>query len=292
MAITKIITINSMAINNSKILIIGAGWLGQRCAEVWSDAILSDKIIKSVDDVIALLDEHKPSAVLNAAGIVGKPNVDWCETNQTATIFGNTILPLMIAEACQLKKIYLLHMGTGCIFYGESPEAGGWKENDFANPSAVYTRSKYAADLCLSTLPNVGIARIRMPIDESPSKANLIDKLISYERVVDVENSVTVIPDMIMAFRSLLEQKAEGIFHVVNPGTIKHREIISMYEELVDANHKNEWITAVDLVSEGLAKKKRSNNILSSDNLIKLGIKMRPVKEAIRDAMIKYAART
>jgi len=289
MAITKIITINNMATSNLKILIIGAGWLGRRCAEAWPDAVLSDKIIKSVDDVVALLDEHKPDAVLNAAGIVGKPNVDWCETNQTATIFGNTILPLMIAEACQLKTTYLLHMGTGCIFYGDSPEDGGWKENDFANPSAVYTRSKYATDLCLSTLPNVGIARIRMPIDESPSKANLIDKLVSYERVVDVENSVTIIPDMIMVFRALLEKKATGVFHVVNPGTIKHREIIAMYEELVDPNHKNEWITAVDLVSEGLAKKKRSNNILSSDNLIKLGINMRPVKDAVRDALIKYA---
>lgn len=272
-----------------KILIIGAGWLGRRCAESWPDAVLSEKIIATVDDVLSLLDEHKPGAVLNSAGIVGKPNVDWCETNQVETIKGNTILPLVIAEACQARGVYLLHMGTGCIFYGDAPDKIAWKESDYANPVAVYTRTKYAADLCLTTLPNVGIARIRMPIDEIPSGANLIGKLAKYERIIDVENSVTIVPDMISVFRSLLEKKAEGIFHVTNPGTIKHREIIAMYEELVDPGHKNEWITEQDLVDTGLAKKKRSNNFMQSENLEKMGIHMRPIKEALRDTMIKYA---
>jgi len=272
-----------------RILIIGAGWLGRRCAETWSDAVLSDKMITSVDDVVNLIDEYKPDAILNSAGIVGKPNVDWCETNQVETIKGNTILPLIIAEACQKRGVYLLHMGTGCIFYGDSPASGGWRETDPANPSAVYTRSKYAADLCLATLPNVGIARIRMPIDEIPFAGNLIDKLAKYERIIDVENSVTIVPDMINVFRALLEKKAEGTFHVTNPGTIKHREIIAMYEELVDPAHKNEWITERDLVDTGLAKKKRSNNFMQSENLEKLGIRMRPIKEAIRDTLMKYA---
>ncbi|MDD2757777.1 MAG: sugar nucleotide-binding protein [Patescibacteria group bacterium] len=272
-----------------KILIIGAGWLGRRCAESWPDAILSDKQVATVGDVLALLDEHKPDAVLNAAGVVGKPNVDWCEANQMETIKGNTILPLIIAEACQQRGVYLLHMGTGCIFYGAAPDGSAWKETDYANPVAVYTRTKYAADLCLTTLPNVGIARIRMPIDEISFEGNLINKLIRFPHVVDVENSVTIVPDMINVFRALLEKKAAGIFHVTNPGTIKHREIIAMYEELVDPKHKNEWITEQGLIDEGLAKKKRSNNFMSSTNLEKLGIHMRPIKEALRDTLIKYA---
>lgn len=273
-----------------KILIIGAGWLGRRCAESWSDAVLSDKIIGTVDDVLALLDEHKPDAVLNAAGIVGKPNVDWCETNQIETIKGNTILPLIIAEACQARGVYLLHMATGCIFYGDAPDKMAWKEDDFANPEAVYTRSKYAADLCLATLPNVGIARIRMPIDSVPFAANLIDKITKYPRVIDVENSLTIVPDMVRIFHELMEKKAAGIFHVVNPGTIKHREIIDMYEELVDPSRpKNEWIKEEDLVSTGLAKKKRSNNFMASSNLEKNGIHMKPIKEALRDTLVKYS---
>lgn len=274
---------------SKKILIIGNGFLGKKCAEAWPDAILSDKKISSVKDVEDLLEEHKPDSVLNAAGVVGKPNVDWCETHQIETILGNTVLPIMIAEACQKKGVYLLHMGTGCVFYGYASDPEGWKEEDVANPSAVYTRTKYAADLALSTLPNIGIARIRMPIDSQSSPGNLIDKLASYSRVVDVVNSVTVVDDMVEVFKQLLEKQAAGIFHVTNPGAIKHKEILEMYKEFVDPNHKNEWITERELVTTGLAKKTRSNNILQSNNLEKLGIKMRPVKEAVLDILKKYA---
>ena len=272
-----------------KILIIGNGFLGSRCAAEWPDAILSGKILNSAEDVLSLLDEHKPDAVLNAAGIVGKPNVDWCEDHQTETIAGNTALPIMIAEGCQKRGTYLLHMGTGCIFYGASPTPGGWRETDYGNPVAVYTRSKYAADLVLATLPNVGIARIRMPVDEISSPGNLIDKLASFKKVADVENSLTIVPDMIKVFRELLEKKAAGIFHVTNPGSVKHREIMEMYKEIVDPAFECEWISEQELVDEGLAKKKRSNNIMSSENLEKLGIKMRPVKEALRETLINYA---
>lgn len=284
--VEKIKEINFMSM---KILIIGKGWLGQRCKEEWPDAVLSDKHIKTVEDVLELLDKHKPDAVLNAAGVVGKPNVDWCEDHQTETIVGNTVLPITIAEACQKRGVYLLQMGTGCIFYGPAPHKEPWRENDCANPVAVYTRSKYAADLVLATLPNVGIARIRMPIDDRPAPGNLIDKLISFKKIVDVENSVTIVPEMIKVFRQLLEKKAPGVFHVTNPGSIKHREILKMYEEIVDANHTNEWISEMDLVKEGLAKKKRSNNIMQSENLEKLGIKMTPIKEALREALKNYA---
>jgi dTDP-4-dehydrorhamnose reductase len=273
-----------------KILIVGNGFLGKRCFEAWPGAILSDKRIASVKDIEDLIDEHKPDSVLNAAGIVGKPNVDWCETHRLETIAGNTVLPIMIAEACQNKNVYLLHMGTGCIFYGYSSDPKGWKENDFGNPLAVYTISKYAADLALSTLPNVGIARIRMPIDYISSSANLIDKLVSYKKVIDVINSVTVVEDMAGVFKQLLEKQASGIFHVTNPGAIKHKEILEMYKEVVDSNHTNEWITEQELVTIGLAKKTRSNTILQSGNLEKLGIKMRPVKEAVLDTLKKYAA--
>lgn len=273
---------------SKKILIIGQGYIGQRCAAAWPDAVLTDKYIKTSQDVLDLIDEYKPDAILNAAGKVGKPNVDWCETHQLETIQSNTILPLIIAEACQQRNIYLLHIGTGCIFYGASPYGGAWTEEDYANPVAVYTRSKYAADLVLATLLNIGIARIRMPLDSRPHPANLIDKLASFKQVVDVENSLTVVEDMITVFRQLLEKKADGIFHVTNPGSIKHREIMAMYEELVDSKHRNEWIKEEDLLAKGLVNKKRSNNTMTSLNLPKLGIIMRPVKEAVRDALQKY----
>jgi len=272
-----------------KILIIGNGYLGKQCLQSWDNAVMAEKKINSIQDAYDLLELHKPDVVLNAGGVVGKPNVDWCETHQLETIQGNTVMPIMLATACQEKKIYLLHMGTGCIFYGSSPHGGPWTENDPANPTAVYTRSKYSADLVLSTLSNVGIARIRMPIDSISHPANLIGKIASFKQVADVENSATVVEDMIKVFHALLEKKGEGIFHVTNPGSIKHREIIELYKKYVDPAHECIWLSEEDLVEQGFVKKKRSNNIMSSENLEKLGIVMRPIKEAVEDAIKKFA---
>lgn len=278
-----------MFLSLMKILIVGNGYLGKRCLASWPDAVTADGKINAVDDVLKILEQYQPEAVLNAAGVVGRPNVDWCEDHQMETVRGNTILPLLIADACQQKNVYLLHVGSGCIFYGQSPRKEGWREDDFANPSAMYTCSKYAADLVLAKLSNVGIARIRMPLDYIPATGNLIDKLVSFKKVADVVNSITVVEDMIKVFRQLLEIKATGIFHVVNPGAISHKEIIAMYEEIIDLGHKCEWVSESELVESGLAKKKRSNNIMQSENLAKLEIKMRPVKESVREAMIKYS---
>ncbi len=273
-----------------KILIIGNGFVGARCHAAWSDSVLSSDTISTTDDVRAILDREQPDAVLNAAGVRGRPNVDWCETHQVETMNGNVMLPLMIAEACQERGVYLLHIGSGCIFYGDSPHADkAWREDDFGNPVPVYSRSKWAADLVLSTLPNTGIGRIRMPLDHIHGPNNLIDKLAGFEKVIDVENSVTVIDDMVAAFHRMLEKRSQGIFHVTNPGTVKHRDIIGLYEELVDSSHACTWISNEELMRQGLAVKGRSNNFLASDRLVAEGIHMRPAKEALRDTMQKYA---
>ena len=118
----------------------------------------------------------------------------------------------------------------------------------------------------------------------------MIDKLASFSQVIDVANSVTVVEDMLAAFHTLLEKRATGVFHVANPGLLKHRDIIQLYQKFVNPDHTNEWIADVDLVKKRLSLKGRSNNVLSSKNLEAYGIEMRDVHTAMEDTMKKYAA--
>ncbi len=274
-----------------KILVFGSkGFIGSKMMRAWPDAIGTDVRIDDEAGVASELERVQPDAVVNAAGRTGRPNVDWCETHQAETMRDNVIGALVLAEACHARGTYLLHLSSGCMFYGISPDPRGWREDDFGNPSATYSRAKYAAELGLMTYPNVGIARLRMPIDDEPGDRNLIDKLANYKQVIDVANSVTVISDLIDACRQLIEKRGTGIFHTVNPGVMRHRDLLSLYREYVDPNHKTEWISEHELVSKGLAAKKRSNNVMQSKRLQELGIEMRPIDVALRDAMMKYAA--
>lgn len=273
-----------------KTVIFGAGFLGQRCARDLPSSTLVNVDITDRAAVDQALATHRPDAVVNAAGKTGRPNVDWCETHQEETYRSNVFGPLVLAEACAKAGSYLLHVGSGCIFYGPSPSPGGWREDDFANPVSFYSRTKYAADLLLGRMPEVGIVRLRMPIDGVPGSRNLITKLAGYSRVIDVENSVTVIDDLVAVIGGLVERRATGIFHATNPGTLTHRALLEMYRELVAPSHECSFITPEELVTTGLAVAARSNCILASERLAALGLSLRPIDVALREAMRSYAS--
>ena len=274
----------------SKILVFGPGFLGTKFHLSTEGSILSHADIADHVQICTALDEHHPDVVINFAGKTGKPNVDWCESNPLPTMRSNVVGALILAEACAERGIHLTHIASGCIFYGPSPDPKGWREDDFANPSALYSRTKYAADLVLSQLPNVAIVRLRMPIDSEPGPRNLIDKLANYPKIVDVENSVTVVDDLLAVVKGMIEKRGTGIFHAVNPGIMRHRDLIRLYEELVDPRHTNEWIREEELEAQGLVARTRSNNIMQNTRLSELGIHLRPIDVALRDTMEKYAA--
>jgi len=272
------------------ILIFGKGFLGERLAREMPGATLHAADIADEGKVEAAIETVRPDAVINAAGKTGRPNVDWCETHQQETYRSNVEGPLVLARVCARRKAYLLHLASGCIFYGPSPTAGGWREGDFANPKAFYSRTKYAADLVLSQLPDVGIARLRMPIDHEPGPRNLITKLSKYSQVIDVENSVTIVDDLVKVVGGLVERRARGVFHATNPGTMRHRDLLALYKELVDPGHGCELIGEDELVARGLAAAARSNCVLASERLAELGLSMRPIATALRETMVRYAA--
>lgn len=274
------------------VLVFGRGFLGARLARDLPGAVLSSADIADESAVRAEIASTRPAAVINAAGKTGRPNVDWCETNQRETYRSNVEGPLVLARACAAESLYLMHFGSGCIFYGPAPSPGGWQEDDFANPTSFYSRTKYATDLVLSRLPSVAILRLRMPIDAAPNPRNLITKLAAYPRVVDVENSVTIVDDLVQVVLGLIERRAEGVFHATNPGTMRHRDLLALYRELVDPSHTCEFIAEDELLSRGLVSRGRSNCVLASPRLAKLGLTMRPIDVALRDVMARYAAAT
>ena len=269
-------------------MIIGNGWIGNRLLEKYPDMRMSIEIFETPKQLAAMLDREEPDAVINCAGITGKPNVDWCETHQIETAVGNTQFPIMLAQGCAERGIHLTHLGSGCIFYGPPPQPQGWLENDYANPVAYYSKTKYAADLVLGGMDNVAVVRLKLPLDEFPSPKNTITKLAKYPKVVDVVNSVTVLDDLLGIFRQVAEKHAQGIFHAVHPEPLAWRDLMRWYEEIVDPSHVSSFITEEDMLAQGKVTKQRSSTILANTRLAEIGIVMRPTEEAVKETLRKY----
>ena len=271
-------------------MIFGArGWLAQKFNCFLSGSVLSTVDIIEGRHVAEALDSMKPDFVINAAGKTGRPNIDWCEEHKEETRRSNVLGPVILAKACLERGIYLTHLSSGCIFNGEPPHSGGWKEIDIPNPVSYYGHTKVEAELRLLNLDaQILIVRLRMPIDNQPDSRNLITKLARYPKVIDVVNSVTVAKDFLKVTSLLMKQRQTGVFNVTNPTPVRHREIMEWYQEIVDPGHHYEMITMEQMYKQGLAKAGRSNCILNTDKLGRVGIVLPDAATQIRECLKEY----
>jgi len=277
-----------------KIVTIGAGFVSEHL----NYPVVPERLEFDMQKIDRLLDTHRPDVVVNCVGKTGRPNIDWCETHREETALANTVLPIMLADACDRKSIHLIQIGSGCIFFGPSPRverAGyqqkvfydhGWLETDFANPQSYYSKTKYASDLAVGNMRNVTLLRIRMPISTKNNQRNLINKLRSYQHIIDIPNSVTFMDDFAKVVHKMATDNITGTFHVTNPGSLSAAQIMREYQKYVP-DHVFDVITEEGLKDYTLAK--RSNCILNTEKLnSKFGIYLPEAKDALVSCMQEY----
>ena len=287
-----------------KILTLGNGFIANELPY----AKILNRIDYSSKHIAAILDLHKPDILINCIGKAGKNTVDDCEYNKAETALTNTALPILLATECEKKSIHMIHIGSGCIYYGQSPNSGrfalnssypdeynfnytldtidfGWKETDFANPKGYYTKTKYAADLALQDFNNVSILRIRMPLSNKVNSRNLITKLIKYNKIIDIPNSVTFTDDLAKVVKFIIDKSLLGVYHVTNPDTLTAKDIMEEYQKY-NKEHKFEIISEKQL--DNLVIAKRSNCILSNEKLKVAGLELISAKEKLIHCMKEY----
>lgn len=279
-----------------KVLTLGKGF----AAEHLPYPIISDRVDLSEKYLDTMLGFHQPDVIINCIGKTGRPNVDWCESHKEETAAANTALPILLAQVCEKKGIHLVHIGSGCIFFGESPNTQwaaspmgpqgtkydyGWKENDFANPKSFYSKTKYAADLALGSMKNVAVLRIRMPISDRNTQRNFINKIREYKQLIDIPNSVTFMDDLVRMIDWTVTKQKTGIYHVVNPQPLSAARVMNEFKKH-RPEHSFEIIDEAAL--DKLTAAKRSNCILDGSKLRDEGFFMTPSEEALKNCMEKY----
>lgn len=269
-----------------KYLIFGKGYIGNKFKVfLGEEAKLSDVRLEDYSAVKEELEKENPTVVINCAGKTGRPNVDWCEDHKTETLFSNVTAPLILARATQELGIYMVHVGSGCVYDGYN-NGQGYSEDDAPNFfGSFYSKTKAWSESMLKEFPILQL-RLRMPLDGEPGERNFITKITKYPKVISTQNSISVIEDFLSIGKQLIDKKATGIYNVTNEGTINHQEILDMYKEIVDPSYNYELFSVEEM--EKITKAKRSNCGLSTKKLEREGIKIRPVHEAVRDALYKY----
>ncbi len=270
-----------------KYLIFGNGYLGNQFNDYLGDeGVLSELRISDERAVVAEIEKHNPEFVINCLGKTGRPNVDWCEEHKVETMHSNVIVPALIQAACEKKGKKMVHLSSGCLYSGDKNGRGFSEEDEPNFYGSFYSRTKILAERILKEFDNVLIIRPRMPLDGKPSVRNLLDKLLKYEKVISINNSISVIDDLLRITKELMECDASGVFNVVNKGAIKHDKILGIFSEASGRKLDFEVISAHELDAITLAK--RSNCVLSVGKLESLGIEVPEVHDAVKKCVAEY----
>ena len=272
-----------------KILILGKGYVGtaiyKQLSTCYDVKIISQKELNYtkrsiLKEYIKTQTEHV-SLVINTCGYTGRPNVDACESNISDTWYYNVITPVNIQKVCKDCMVPLIHISSGCIYTGYEKEYTEDDEPNFGMMSSVsswYSKTKHACEMMLVDTPTY-IFRIRMPFDETVSDRNILMKLLKYDNIINMKNSLTNIEDLcgyILYFTTdLLEEGIQypyGVYNVVNPEPIETQHIVSQMKLFGLCNPNWNTISIDELHSKTLAH--RSNCVLSDQKIESIKLKL------------------
>jgi len=228
------------------------------------------------------------SCVINCAGFTGKPNVDACELQKTECLLGNGVLPGIIREACEALNIPWGHVSTGCIFTGRRGDGHGFTEADPPNFSfrqdncSFYSGAKALGEEVLVGAKRCYVWRLRIPLENTSSPRNYLQKLLSYDTLLEAENSLSQLQEFVQAcYDSFRLQIPYGTYNVTNPGSVWTSDVVELIKKSGISQKKFKYFQDESQFMQLAAKTPRSNCVLDSSKAIDAGLKLSPVIEAI-----------
>ncbi len=242
----------------------------------------------NVDVLRTALLRDKPQFVINAAGYTGKPNVDACELHRHECLFGNGVLPGILAEACTAAQVPWGHVSSGCIYTGSRADGRGFTETDTpnftfrTNNCSFYSGTKALGEEVLAGKPDVYIWRLRIPFDNIDNPRNYLTKLLRYNRLLEATNSISQLEEFCAATFACWEKRVPfGIYNVTNPGQVTTREVVDLIKQSGVSNKDFSFFSDEGEFMQIAAKTPRSNCTMDSSKLASVGIQMTEVREAV-----------
>ena len=282
------------------ILILGNGFIGQNIYQHLLQSSSNDNIVdilsKSKLDytnrevLTTYLLKHKYNFIINASGYTGVPNIDAAESNKELCWHLNVEVPVTIVAASRNSNATVIHISSGCVFDKYTKQ---WTEDDIPNfgmfnsYSSFYSKTKHAAETLIKD--DAIILRIRMPFCGVPSSRNYLTKLLQYDQLISMPNSVTCVEDFCNTIDRVLEHSnLRGIYHLFNEGTLTAKDVITCFAKygLTNPNHRFIPISELNTIAS------RSNTILSTKHTSKIFGAFPNAIESLEKCVQKYITLT
>jgi dTDP-4-dehydrorhamnose reductase len=214
-----------------------------------------------------MLDEIKPGAVIHCAAMA---DIDACEKQPEKADLINTRVPGILAHACAVRKIRLVHLSTDAVFDGQR---GDYLETDTPNPLSVYARTKLDGEKAvLDAFPKAVVARVNFygwSLTGKRSLAEFFYNNLSEGRQVNGFTDVQFCPLFVNHLADLLLQLLDsghcGLFHVVSPVSLSKYEFGCRIAEAFGLDDK--LINPVSVMDGGLAARRSPKLTLNTDKL-------------------------
>lgn len=286
----------------TRVLVTGAGGqLGRALVRHrWPDGIevvaLGHGALDLADRaaVARALADRQPGAVVNAAAYTA---VDRAEREVAAAWRANAIGPAVLAEACRIADIPLVHVSTDYVFAGDKAEA--WEVDDAVAPANVYGASKLAGEIAVRAgCPRHAIVRTAWLV--SAGGANFVTTMLrlaaerDHVRVVaDQHGSPTGADDLAAALARIAGRLIEdpdgatGTFHFANAGaTTWHGFAEAIFARSAIRGGPSAVVEPIATSDYPTAAVRPANSVLSTERITRsFGIVPRPWQAALDDIL-------
>ena len=279
----------------------GRGWIGESFQKILREkgetVLLAESRADDTKAVEKELAEVRPDRVCLLVGRTHSPTcgtIDCLEEPGmlVANLRDNLYSQVSMALLTQKFGIHLTICGTGCVFqYDEQHPIDGPGFDEQALPNffgSSYSVVKGFTDRLLQMLP-VLVLRIRMPISDDLHPRSFITKILKYQKICSITNSMSVLPTLLPVAVDLAVKGRIGVVNLTNSGSISHNEILAMWKEIVDPSFTWQNFTIEEQAQ--VLKSGRSNNTLNPVTIERDYPDIPPIHEAVRQIIYKIKER-
>ena len=204
--------------------------------------------MEDIKGIKQLLQFYKPSYFIHAAGLTGVPNTSWCNTHQKETLITNVIEQVNILNLCDSLNIHCTLIGSGMIFKAENHDVTNIKysisNGDLCDNNNYYSKCRILLEEQIKPFKNCLFLRINFPISKEISNPkNLIYKLLyKYNKIENIELSITNLNSLLPILPIMIENKECGIFNFVNKNKISLVDLYNFASIHFDVENSKEIV--------------------------------------------------